>query len=161
MYGNSRASGVAISEQFRNDGSLWRSCPESTWLKLVKVNGATDTAAKIPLGTVMKELITDGTYTPITESDIISAVAGLPGARLGIVADTDAETGVTITTTEDSETVTEVKPSTVLIGIHGQVDKAKIFIGDKLFSELTAAQQICLNTQLEAWGFQLIDVVEG
>ncbi|MBR2207518.1 MAG: hypothetical protein IJ859_01780 [Synergistaceae bacterium] len=63
----------------------------------------------------------------------------MPGVRLGIVADKKAE-------------------GTALIGIQGQVDSNKLFIGDTAFSGLSDNQKINLNTQLEAWGFQLIDV---
>lgn len=157
MYGNSRLPGIAVSETYRYEGSIWRGYPEATWFKTVKVNGASAEASKIEQGTIMKELLADGTFTPIEESDIISAVADLPGARLGIVADKTATTGTT--TTVESETV--VTPSSVLIGIQGQVDMNKLLIGEKKFSDLTDEQKICLNTQLEAWGFQLIDVIQA
>ena len=157
MYGNSTLPGIAVSETYRYEGSIWRGYPEATWFKLVKVNGSSAEASKIEQGTIMKELLADGTFTPIEESDIISAVADLPGARLGIVADKTATTGTT--TTVESETV--VTPSSVLIGIQGQVDMNKLFIGEKKFSELTDEQKICLNTQLEAWGFQLINVIQA
>ena len=157
MYGNSRLPGIEVSDTYRYEGSIWRGYPEATWFKTVKVNGASAEASKIEQGTIMKELLTDGTFTPIKESDIISAVADLPGARLGIVADKTATTGTT--TTVESETV--VTPSSVLIGIQGQVDMNKLLIGEKKFSELTDEQKICLNTQLEAWGFQLIDVIQA
>ncbi len=157
MYGNSTLPGIAVSDTYRYEGSIWRGYPEATWFKTVKVNGASAEASKIEQGTIMKELLADGTFTPIEESDIISAVADLPGARLGIVADKTATTGTT--TTVESETV--VTPSSVLIGIQGQVDMNKLLIGEKKFSDLTDEQKICLNTQLEAWGFQLINVIQA
>lgn len=157
MYGNSTLPGIAVSDTYRYEGSIWRGYPEATWFKTVKVNGASAEASKIEQGTIMKELLADGTFTPIEESDIISAVADLPGARLGIVADKTATTGTT--TTVESETV--VTPSSVLIGIQGQVDMNKLLIGEKKFSDLTDEQKICLNTQLETWGFQLINVIQA
>ena len=154
-YGNEKLPGVAVSEQFRFEGSIWQGYTQATWFKVVKVNG-TD-AADIRVGTIMKELSEDGSYTPITESDIVAAVSGLPGVRLGIVADKFAKTGST--TTVDDETVSV--PSSVLIGIAGVVDRAKLYVGDKAFSELTDAQKINLNTQLEAWNFQLVNVIQA
>ena len=139
MYGNERLPRIEISESYRAyEGSIWRGYPEATWFKVVKVNG------EVKRGTIVKE--SSGVYSPFTVEDIVSSVTGLPGARLGIVADKKA-TG----TTENS--------ATVLIGIQGQVDKSKIFVGETAFTELTDEQKINLNTQLEAWNFQLVDVM--
>lgn len=157
MYGNTTLPGIAVSETYRYEGSIWRGYTEATWFKLVKVNGSSEEASKIEQGTIMKEILTDGTFTPIEENDIITAVSSLPGVRLGIVADKTATTGTT--TTVEGETVST--PSSVLIGIQGQIDKNKLLIGNKKFSELTDEQKICLNTQLEAWGFQLLDVIQA
>lgn len=153
MYGNEKLPGIATSQPYRNEGSLWQGSPSSTWFKTVKVNGSEEEGTEILRGTIMKEL-TDGTYTPIAETDIITTTANLPGARLAIVADNSAKTGTT--TMQDEETVTT--PSSVLVGISGQVDKSRLYIGDKGFTELTDEQQISLNVQLEAWGFQLVSV---
>ncbi len=155
MYGNDKLPGIAVSEQFRYDNSIWQGYTQATWFKVVKVNG-TDGAA-IKAGTIMKEVSEDGSYTPITASDIISAVADLPGVRLAIVADKSAKTGTTKTV--DDETVSE--PSSVLVGIAGVVDKSKLYVGDKAFTELTDTQKINLNTQLEAWNFQLVNVMQA
>ncbi|MBQ7593249.1 MAG: hypothetical protein IJU48_02715 [Synergistaceae bacterium] len=156
MYGNEKLPGIATSQQYRNEGSLWQGSPSSTWFKTVKVNGSEAEGTEILRGTIMKEL-TDGTYTPIAETDIITTTANLPGARLAIVADNSAKTGTT--TTQDEETVKT--PSSVLVGISGKVDKGRLYIGDKKFSELTDEQQISLNVQLEAWGFQLVSVQQS
>ena len=156
MYGNEKLPGVSTSQQYRNEGSLWQGSPSSTWFKTVKVNGDEAEGVAILRGTIMKEL-TDGTYTPISEADIVSAVENLPGSRLAIVADNSAKTGTT--TTQDEETIKT--PSSVLVGICGQVDKGRLLIGDKDFTELTDDQQISLNVQLEAWGFQLISVQQA
>ena len=155
MYGNDKLPGIAVSEQFRNENSIWQGYTQATWFKVVKVNG-TDGAA-IKAGTIMKEVSDDGSYTPITVDDIVSAIADLPGVRLGIVADKSAKTGTT--STVDGETVSE--PSSVLIGIAGVVDKSKLYVGDKAFTELEEAQQISLNTQLEVWNFQLVNVMQA
>lgn len=156
MYGNQTLPGVSVSETYRvTNGSIWQGYPESTFFKTVKVNG-TDGSA-ISAGTIMKELTADGSYTPITVSDIVTAVAELPGARLAIVADKTAKTGTT--TTVDNET--EATPSTVLVGTSGTVNKEMLFVGDTKFGDLTEEQQICLNTQLEAWNFQLVNVVQA
>ena len=157
MYGNSRLPGIEVSDTYRYEGSIWRGYPEATWFKTVKVNGASAEASKIEQGTIMKELLTDGTFTPIKESDIISAVADLPGVRLAIVADKTAKTG----TTQEVDGATENVPSTVLVGISGIVNKNLLYVGETKFTELTDEQKICLNTQLEAWGFQLIDVIQA
>ena len=155
MYGNEKLPGIAVSEQFRNENSIWQGYTQATWFKVVKVNG-TDGAA-IKAGTIMKEVIADGSYTPITAGDILSAIADLPGARLAIVADKSAKTGTT--STVDGESVSE--PSSVLVGIAGVVDRSKLYVGDTGFSELEEAQQISLNTQLEAWNFQLVNVMQA
>lgn len=134
MYGNEKLPGVEVSEQYRvAEGSVWRGSYESTWFKVVKVSG------EVKKGLIVKENGMTGVYSPIVADDIITATANLPGVRLGIVADKKAE-------------------GTALIGIQGQVDSNKLFIGDTAFSGLSDNQKINLNTQLEAWGFQLIDV---
>ncbi|MBQ6969615.1 MAG: hypothetical protein IJR43_07205 [Synergistaceae bacterium] len=155
MYGNEKLPGVAVSEQFRYDNSIWQGYTQATWFKVVKVNG-TDGAA-IKAGTIMKEVAADGSYTPISESDILSAISDLPGVRLAIVADKTAKTGTA--STVDGETVPEA--SSVLVGISGVVDRSKLYVGDTAFTELTEAQQISLNTQLEAWNFQLVNVMQA
>ena len=160
MYGNEKLPGVSVSETYRAKGSIWQGAPESTWFKTVSVNGSEEEGTAISAGTIMKEL-TDGSYTPITESDIVSAVADLPGVRLAIVADKSAKTGTTSTTGEGAEAVTEATPSSVLVGTCGKVDKAKLFVGDKAFTELTDEQKIGLNLQLEAWGFMLVNVMQA
>ena len=108
----------------------------------------------------MKQL-EDGSFTPIAESDIVSLVADLPGVRLVIVADKTAKTGTTTTTGEGDDTVTESTPSSVLAGFSGKVDKNRLYVGEKLFTELTYAQQIGLNLQLEAWNFMLVNVIQA
>ena len=134
MYGNEKLPGIEVSEQYRvAEGSVWRGSYESTWFKVVKVSG------EVKKGLIVKENGMTGVYSPIAADDIITATANLPGVRLGIVADKKAE-------------------GTALIGIQGQVDSNKLFIGDTAFSGLPDNQKINLNTQLEAWGFQLIDV---
>ena len=156
MYGNTKLPGVSVSETYKvSKGSIWRGYPEATWFKAVSVNGTDGT--DIPLGTIMKELAADGSYTPISETDIITSTANLPSARLAIVADYTAKTG----TTAEVDSVTVTTPASVLVGISGVVDKAKLFVGNKAFTELTDAQKIALNTQLEAWGFQLVNVVQA
>ena len=160
MYGNEKLPGVSVSETYRAKGSIWQGAPESTWFKIVNVNGSEEEGTAISAGTIMKEL-TDGSYTPITESDIVSAVADLPGVRLAIVADKSAKTGTTSTTDEGAEAVTEATPSSVLVGTCGKVDKTKLYVGDKAFMELTDEQKIELNLQLEAWGFMLVNVMQA
>ena len=160
MYGNERLPGVSVSESYRAKGSIWQGAPESTWFKTVSVNGSDAEGTPISAGAIMKEL-TDGSYMPIAESDIIPAVADLPGVRLAIVADKSAKTGTTSTTGEGSEAVTEITPSSVLVGVCGKVDKAKLYVDDKAFTELTDEQKIGLNLQLEAWGFMLVNVMQA
>ncbi|MBQ4430630.1 MAG: hypothetical protein II877_03925 [Synergistaceae bacterium] len=160
MYGNEKLPGISVSETYRvTNGSIWRGYPEATFFKVVSVNG-TD-GAELPAGTIMKEVADDGSYTPITASDIVSVIADLPGTRLAIVADKSAKTGTTTTTGEGAEAVTESVASSVLVGISGVVDKAKLLVGDTAFTELEDAQKIGLNTQLEAWGFQLVNVMQA
>ena len=160
MYGNDTLPGVAVSPTYRNTGSIWLGAPAATWFKTVSVNGSDEEASPIEAGTILKELI-DGSYSPIDESDIPSSVSNLPGARLAIVADKTAQTGTSTTTGEGEDAVTETVPSTVLVGVCGKVDKAKLFVGTKHFTELTDAQQIGLNLQLEAWGFLLLNVMQA
>ena len=162
MYGNDTLPGVAVSETYRVKGSIWQGAPEATWFKTVSVNGSASEGVAISAGTIMKELITDGSYTPISTSDIISAVSGLPGVRLAVVADKTAKTGTSVTTKDDNdEDVTVETPSSILVGTCGKVDKAKLLVGDIAFTELTTAQQILLNSQLEAWGFLLVTVQQS
>ena len=152
MYGNDRLPGVAVSETYRSNGSIWQGAPEATWFKVVGVKGTEETGTDIPVGTIMKE-VEGGTYSPIAESDIVSAVGDLPGSRLAIVADKTAQTGTTV---EGEET-----PSSVLVGTCGKVDKARIYVADKAFTDLTDVQKIGLNLQLEAWGFMLVNVMQA
>ncbi len=159
MYGNTRLPGIATSEVYREKGSLWRGYPEATWFKIVSVAGTTST--KLSRGTILKEDISTGYYSPISTSDIISTASDLPGTRLVIVADDTAVTGSTETEGEGQDAVTTQKTSAVLVGIQGQVDKAQLLIGETAFTELTDEQQVKLNTQLEAWGFILINVFQG
>ena len=160
MYGNERLPGVAVSETYRAKGSIWQGAPEATWFKTVSVNGSETGGTAISAGTIMKQ-IDDGSYTPIADTDIVSAVGDLPGVRLAIVADKSAKTGTTTTTGEGAEAVTETTPSSVLVGVCGKVDKAKLFVGETAFTELTDEQQRCLNLQLEAWGFLLVNVMQA
>ena len=105
----------------------------------------------------MKEVTADGSYTPITTADILSAVTDLPGVRLAIVADKTAKTG----TTQEVDGATENVPSTVLVGISGVVNKNLLYVGETKFTELEEAQQRNLNMQLEAWHFNLVNVVQA
>lgn len=162
MYGNDTLPGVAVSETYRSKESIWQGAPEATWFKSVNVNGSESEGMPISAGTIMKELTADGSYAPIVVDDIITAVSGLPGVRLAIVADKTAKTGITtMTKNDDNEDVEVSIPSSVLVGTCGKVDKAKLLIGDTAFEKLTAAQQISLNTQLEAWGFMLVSVLQA
>ena len=146
MYGNKTLPGISVSQQYRDENSIWRGYPESTWFKALKTSGFT---GNLSAGTIVKENSATGVYSPITTSDIISETANLPGVRLGIVADTTANAS------ESTDVVS------VDIGFHGEVDKTKLFVGDTAFTELTETQQINLNTQLEAWGFLLVDVMQA
>ena len=85
----------------------------------------------------------------------------MPGVRLVIIADKSAKTGATSTSGEGAEAVTEANSSSVLVGTCGKVDKAKLYVGDKVFTELTDEQKIELNLQLEAWGFMLVNVMQA
>ena len=158
MYGNNTLPGITPGTTTRNDGSIWRGYTEATWFKTVPVSGDSAEAVKIPKGTILIEDMTDGTYAPMAADDIITTVASLPGARLAIVADSTGTSG-TSTTTADDETVKT--SSTVLVGIMGQVDQGQLLVGGTKIAELTKAQQIGLRTQLEAWNFQLVPVLQA
>ena len=156
MYGNQTLPGVSVTEDYRvTNGSIWQGSPASTWFKTVSVGGTDN--ADIPAGTIMKEVIADGSYTPITTADIVSAVAELPGVRLAIIADKTAKTG----TTAEVDGATQNVPSTVLVGISGIVNKNLLYVGETKFTELEEGQQIALNLQLEAWHFQLVNVIQA
>ena len=75
MYGNDTLPGLAVSPTYRNTGSIWMGAPAATWFKSVCVNGT------IEAGSIVKEL-TDGSYAPIEDSDIVATVNELPGVRL-------------------------------------------------------------------------------
>lgn len=160
MYGNDRLPGVGVSESYSNKGSIWQGSPSSTWFKTVNVNGSSSEGTAISVGTIMKEL-SDGSYTPIAESDIATSLTNAGKLLLVIVADKTAKTGTTTTTGEGTDAVTEVEPSSVLVGICGQVDKSRISVGAKIFTELTETQQINLEAQLRACGFMLVNVMQG
>ena len=160
MYGNERLPGVSVSESYRAKGTIWQGSPAATWFKTVSVNGSEAEGTAIAAGTIMKQ-IDDGSYTPIADSDIVSAVGDLPGVRLVIVADKSAKTGTTTTTGEGTEAVTEITPSSVLVGTCGKVDKNKLLVGETAFTELTDEQKRCLNLQLEAWNFLLVNVMQA
>ena len=160
MYGNQILPGVNVSESYRFNGSIWQGAPEATWFKTVSVNGSESEASPIKQGTIMKQL-DDGSYSPITESDIVSGFSDLPGVRLAIVADKNAATGTSATTGDDDDAETVAVPSTVLVGLCGKVDKSKLFVGDTAFDNLTDTQKINLNSQLEAWNFLLVNVLQA
>lgn len=149
MYGNTTLPGITPGKTARNEGTIWRGYTESTWFKAVTVKSDGDEAVKVPLGTVLKEIPGEGTYTPMAESDIITEVASLPGPRLAIVADSTGKAQP-----EGSET-------SILIGVMGQVDQARLTVGGKVFEELTEEQQRCLRTQLEAWGLQPVPLTQA
>lgn len=157
MYGNTTLPGITPGKTTRNEGSIWRGYTEATWFKTVNVSGDSEEAVKIPLGTILIENPTNGTYAPMTESDIITAISNLPGARLAVMADSTGTSGTT--TTEDGEAVKTA--NTVLAGIMGQVDQARLLVSGKKIEELTEAQQIGLRIQLEAWNFQLVPVLQA
>ena len=157
MYGNNTLPGITPGATTRSDGSIWRGYTEATWFKTVPVSGDSAKAVKVPKGTILIEDMTDGTYAPMTADDIITTVAGLPGARLVIVADSTGTSGTT--TTADDDTVKTT--STVLVGIMGQVDQGQLLVGDTKIAELNETQQIGLRTQLEAWNFQLVPVLQA
>lgn len=163
MYGNQTLPGISVSEGYRvTTGSIWQGYPEATCFRTVKVNGDSADAAAIPYGTIMKELIADGSYEPITESDIVSTIAALPGVRLAIVADKTAKKGTVTTEAVDGGGSEEVStPATVLVGVSGVVNKDLLYVGDKKFGELTNDQKIGLRLQLEAWNFELTTVTQA
>ena len=158
MYGNTTLPDITPGKINRNDGSIWRGYTEATWFKTVPVRGTTEEVVKLPIGTILIQDLTDGPYAPMNESDIIAAVVTLPGSRLVIVADS---TGTSTTTPADAETEEDKTTNAVLVGIMGVIDQGRLLIGDKLFGELTEAQQLCLRTQLEAWNFQLVHVLQA
>ena len=159
MYGNTTLPGITPGKINRNDGSIWRGYTEATWFKTAPVRGTTEEVVKLPIGTILIQDLTDGTYAPMNESDIIAAVVNLPGSRLVIVADSTGTSGTT--TPADAETEEDKTTNAVLVGIMGVIDQGRLLIGDKLFGELTEAQQLCLRTQLEAWNFQLVPVLQA
>ena len=160
MYGNNRLPGIGESRVYRPEGSIWRGFTQSTWFKHVRVNGDDPEATKIPLGTIMKET-SDGSYLPMEEADILTGTAGLPGARLGIVADTTGQTGTTETVDDNGTPQTVKKAAAILVGIMGEVDQERLIVGGKKWSELTDEQRQGLRTQLEAWNFNPVYVLQG
>lgn len=160
MYGNNRLPGIGDSTPFRPEGSIWRGFTQSTWFKHVLVNGEDAEGTPIPKGTIMKEF-TDGSYVAMAESDILTGTAGLPGARLVIVADSTGETGTTTTVagTNGQETVKTAR--SILVGIMGEVDQDQLIIGGKIWDDLTDTQKKNLRTQMEAWNFSLVHVTQG
>ena len=160
MYGNDRLPGFGESEAFRYEGTIWRGAPESTWFKVVMVNGDGPEAAKIPLGTVMKET-PDGSYLPMEEADILTGTAGLPGARLAVVADSTGRAGTTETVDGANGPETVKKANSILVGVMGEVDQDRLTVGGKKWAELDDAQRQGLRTQLEAWNFNPVYVMQA
>lgn len=160
MYGNNRVPGIRAGEEWRYHGGLWRGAPESTWFKYVMVNGDGAEATPIPLGTVLKETA-DGSYLPMEEADILTGTAGLPGARLAIVADTTGKTPTTETVEGENGPESVKKASSILVGIMGEVDQDRLIVSGKKWGELTDEQRQGLRTQLESWNFNLVYVMQG
>ena len=160
MYGNNRLPGIEVTEPYRNEGSIWRGFTQSTWFRVVTVNGDEAEATKIPLGTVMKEQ-PDGSYLPMEEADILIGTAGLPGSRLGIVADATGQTGTTESVEGESGPETVTKGNSILVGIMGEVDQERLIVGGKLWGELDDAQRQGFRTQLEAWNFNPVYVMQA
>ena len=158
MYGNKVIPGIQVGKTYRNQGSIWVGYIESTWFDYIFVEGSGEN--KLPLGTILKQDIS-GKYVPIDENDIITSVGNLPGKRLAIVADETASAGATEITGEGDDAVIETVESVVLVGKQGHVDKAKLLVGETAFNDLDDTQQMNLRTQLEAWHFQLVDVLEA
>ena len=141
MYGNNRKPGFHEGNKSRFAGTIWLGYPEGTWFRTAKVKGDSPDDKPLPLGSIVKEVFDDGTYVPIKETDIAAAAAGIPGPRLGIVADENVKVNN--------------QGSTVLIGISGQVDQGRLLVGAKKFPDLSDEQKVHLREQLEAWGFAL------
>ena len=156
MYGNERLPGVISSDVYRPEGSIWRGATEATVFRVVPVGGTGTEASAIPLGTIMSEGA-DGKYAPLAEAGIITSAASLPGARVAVVADSTGKSGATVT--ENGATV--VKDGHVLVGIAGQVDEARLLVGDKAWDDLTDEQRQGLRTQLEAWGLIPVPVAQA
>ena len=160
MYGNKTLPGLGESKPYRPEGSIWRGWTESTWFKNVIVNGDSAEAKFIPKGTIMKELA-DGTYTTMETGDILTGTAGLPGVRLVIVADSTGASGTTEIVNGANGPETVKKSRSILVGTMGEVDQDRLIIGGKTWSELADSQQRGLRTQLEAWNFQPVVVIQA
>ena len=160
MYGNNRLPGIEVTEPYRDEGSIWRGYTQSTWFRVVRVDGDSAEAAKIPQGTILKEQ-PDGTCLPMEEADILTGTAGLPGARLVIVADATGKTGTTETVEGENGPETVKKPHGILVGIMGEVDQDRLIVGGKTWGELDDAQRQGLRTQLEAWNFNPVFVMQA
>lgn len=141
MYGNNRKPGIHEGNKSRFAGTIWLGYPEATWFRTAKVKGDSPDDKPLPLGSIVKEEFADGTFVPAQESDIAAAATGIPGPRLGIVADENVKVND--------------QGSTVLIGISGQVDQDRLRVGAKKFPDLTDEQKVHLREQLEVWGFAL------
>ena len=159
MYGNRVLPGFNTGTAYKvPTGSIWRGFPEATCFKVVQVDGESDAASKLVIGTIMNEGA-DGKWTAIAETDIISQTSNLPSSRLGIVADTTAETGYTYTPEGASDPVTV--DNGILIGVMGEVDRDKLLVGSKAYSDLTDTQKANLETQLSAWNIQPVFVFQA
>ena len=145
MYGNNRKPGFHEGNKSRFAGTIWLGYPEATWFRTVKVKGDSPDDKPLPLGSIVKEVFDDGTYVPIKETDIAAVATGIPGSRLGIVADENVKVND--------------QGSTVLIGISGQVDQDRLLVGSKKFPDLTDEQKVHLRQQRAAWGFA-VEVVQ-
>ena len=141
MYGSDRLPGVVEGDKRRLDGTIWLGYPEATWFRTGKVKGDAPDAKPLPLGTIVKEEFADGTFVVAKEADIAAAATGIPGPRLGIVADENVKVND--------------QGSVVLLEIAGQVDQDRLLVESKKFPELTDEQKVHLRQQLEAWGFAL------
>ena len=160
MYGNERLPGIGESAGYRPEGTIWRGAVQSTWFKHVRVAGGGAETVKIPLGTIMKEA-PDGTYVVMEEAEILTGTAGLPGARLAVVADSTGRTGTVETVEGASGPETVEKPWALLVGIMGEVDQDRLIVGGKKWGELTDEQRRGLRTQMEAWNFSPVHVTQA
>ena len=148
MYGNYKIPDFKKGTTVRESGSIWKGEPQATWWAYAKCKGALATATDLPLGTIVKEDPTDGTFVAAATTDIVAAASAYPGVQLAIVADNTAK-------------VTNAGDTTVLLGISGLIDKEQLIIRGVKISTLTAAQQRFLTAQLRLWGFSVVEVQQS
>jgi hypothetical protein len=140
MFGNSTLPGFESLGTFRKRNSIFVGSFDTTSAQVVTVANAAAAEVEIPMGAVLKLNIATGKYTAAVIADLPSAIAGLPGAPLVILADSTLKVPAT-------------GENTACVARAGRIDIDQVSIEGTKWRDLTDAQRVSLETVLRVWGF--------